>query len=308
MGWKIIEIEKQCFLKTFNNNLIIFDTKRITIPMNDIDVLIISNNQINLSVNAINSLVNNGVCVILCNEKYLPNSFILGYKVQKQSYANFKKQLEWTNTYKEECWNWILNNKINNQLTFLKHLNIDITSQENNYKKAKTFIDNMIEANIANFFFKQLYGEKFNRKKDNIINSILNYGYVILTNMVARSLAKKGLNLFISFYHGSLYSDFPLAYDIVEIFRITIDLFVKTLYDTEKIKNILTLNRQIKSCLIDYIANYKIKIDDKYEFINNSIDKVIDWIIGKEFNNHKIEYDFELELTNYDQQQEKLEN
>lgn len=297
MGWKIIEIEKPCILKTFNNNLMIFDIKKITISMSDIDVLIINNTLINLSVNAINELINNGVCVILCNAKQLPNSYILGYKVQKQSHINFEKQLQWTNEYKSKCWYWLLSNKINNQIDLLNYYNIDATEQKVLIRYENNEIRSIVEAQISSYFFKSLYGKGFNRNKDNLINTILNYGYVIITNMVARSIVKKGLNLGISFYHGSQYSSFPLAYDVVEIFRIIIDIFAKYLFDHNKL-NGNNFSREIKSCLLDYIANYKIKIDDNYEFLNNAIDKVVDWIINNDFNNHNIIYDFGLELEN----------
>ena len=127
--------------------------------------------------------------------------------------------------------------------------------------------------------------------------------------MVARSIVKKGLDVHISFFHGSIYSNFPLAYDIVELFRISIDLFVKTLFEN----NIITtrdnkFTREIKNCLLDFIANYKIKIDGKFEFINNAIDKTIDWFINQDFENHSIEYDYELELLNNEEESFKLEN
>ncbi len=303
MGWKIIEIDDKCILKTFQSNLIIFKDKKITIPISDIDVLIISDTRLMLSVNAINELVSFGVCIILCNMKKIPFSYILGYKVQKQSYVNFEKQLSWNRDFKDDCWNWILGIKNNNQLDLLENYGIDCSEQR---FKLKENDNSMLEANISNFFFKQLYGNNFNRNIDNIINSILDYGYVILTNMVARSLTKKGLNCQISFYHGSIYSDIPLAYDVVEIFRIAIDLFASQIYYKNKLDKKMTLTRDIKSCLLDYISNYKIKINGKYEFINNSIDKVIDWIIKGDYRENIIEYDYEIESINETELKEQI--
>ncbi|WP_022935209.1 type II CRISPR-associated endonuclease Cas1 [Mesomycoplasma moatsii] len=301
MGWKILEIEKPCLLKTFYNNLVIINEKRLTISMNDIDVLLINENKINVSINCINELVSNGVCIILCNEKKLPNSYILGYKVQKQSYVNFLKQLKWDESYKEKCWNWIMNIKIQNQLNLLETFFTDVTEWKKELKnrsKNQKF-DSQYEAWVASFFFKSLYGSSFKRKNENTVNACLDYGYTILTNMVARSIVKKGLHCNISFFHGSIYSNFPLAYDIVEIFRISIDLFVKKLFEDNLIKvNENNFNQDIKYCLTEYIANFKILIDGKYEFINNAIDKVIDWIINQDFKDHQIEYNYILNSIN----------
>lgn len=304
MGWKILEIENPCLLKTYLNNLIIINDKRLSISMNDIDVLMISENKINISINCINELVNNGVCIIMCNERKLPNSYILGYKVQKQSYINFVKQLEWDNEYKKDCWNWIMSIKIKNQLDLLKHHYSESKELEKEYdiRLKEWNFEPLFEAKVATNFFKSLYGSSFNRKKDNTVNSCLDYGYTVLTNMVARSVVKKGLNCNISFYHGSIYSSFPLAYDVVELFRIAVDLFVKKLFEDNLINTSANkFENNIKQCLLEYIANYKIIIDGKYEFINNAIDKVIDWIIAKDIMNHKIEYNFVLESVNYEQ-------
>lgn len=296
MGWKIIDIENPCLLKSYMNSLVIYNDKRLTIPMNDIDVLLVTENHINMSVNVINDLINNGVCIILCNQKKLPNSYILGYKIQQQSFINFQKQMEWTKEYKKSCWKWILDIKMSNQVSLLYQLNLPIDNYDN-----LDFNDNMIEAKLANHFFRQLYGSKFNRKDNNLINACLNYGYVIITNMVARSIAKKGLNHNIAFFHGSIYSPFPLAYDIVEIFRIIIDIFVKALYDRNIIIEKASFNNDIKSCLLDYIANFKIEIDGKWEFLNNSIDKVIDWLLNNNFKEHSIQFDYSWDFLENEQ-------
>ncbi|MDE5651617.1 MAG: type II CRISPR-associated endonuclease Cas1 [Ureaplasma sp.] len=282
MGWKIINIESPCIIKTLMSNLILLKENKIKIPMSDIDVLLISENRVNLSVNAINDLVKHGVCIILCNENKLPSSYILGYKIQKQSYDNFRIQLNWQDDFKKLTWNWLQSNKIKNQILYLEYLQIEHNNlNENN-------INELFEAKVASFFFKSLYGDKFKRTNDCIVNKLLNYGYTILTNMVARSIVKNGLHPMIAFFHGSVYSKMPLAYDIVEIFRIIIDIFVKSINDIGILENRVSLNSQLKNCLIDFIANYKIKIND-------SIDYVIDWIINKSFMHNKIDYDYEIE-------------
>ena len=311
MGWKFIEIEEKCFIKTYNNNLIIFnDTKKI-IPMTDIDVLMISNPAITISIAAVNELISSGVCLIMCNDKHLPHSLTYGYKVQKQSYVNFQKQLLWNESFKQSCWNWLVKIKINNQISFMDSLGLATCDIKNEFSEIDNFDNSLFEAKIANKFFKNVFKDNFNRKQDNIINSILNYGYIILTNMVARSIAKKGLNFNISFFHGSIYSAFPLAYDIVEIFRIIIDLFATKIFCEGIVDYKSNLTREIKSCLIDFIANYKIKIDDKYEFVNNAIDKVIDWIINGDFKKHMIDYDYDIGFINkeyYDHMVTKTNN
>lgn len=288
MGWKIIDIEKECYLKIFMDSLVVIRDKKITIPIIDIDTLIISNTRTNISVNLLNELCMKGVSVIFCNNKYIPTSCIVGYNVKKQSHKVFIRQLNWDKEFKNKIWKIILMKKIKNQIKFLQMYNLPTNDWESNIDQ-KNIINDNSESQVANLFFHSLYSNKFNRDLKCEINYILNFGYTIITSMVTRSIIKKGLNQHISFFHGSEYSQFPLAYDIVEPFRIIIDYFVKELFDKKYIDlNDKYLSSKIKDCLLDFIANFKIIIDNKYQFLNNAIDTYVDWIINDELDTHNI--------------------
>ncbi len=292
MGWKIIDIERECYLKIFFDNLIVIRDKKISIPIADIDTIIISNNRINISINLLNELCSKGVNVIFCDNKFVPRSCVVGFNVKKQSHKIFLNQLKWTDDFKFECWKIILIKKILNQINLLKKYGLETNNWEN-ILEFKDIVNDNTESQVANLFFHSLYGKEFNRDLDCEINYILNYGYTILTSMVTRSIIKKGLNQHISFFHGSEYSQFPLAYDIVEPFRIIVDFFVKELFDKEYISmKDKFLSKQLKECFLDYLANFKIKIDDKYQYLNNAVDTYVDWIIKDELNLH----DFKINL------------
>lgn len=78
MGWKIVEIENGNYLKVFLDNLVVFsDLKKITIPLSDIDTLLINNNRITMTTQLINKLSDFNILTIICNSKYLPNALIL---------------------------------------------------------------------------------------------------------------------------------------------------------------------------------------------------------------------------------------
>lgn len=293
MGWKIIEIEEMCSLKVFMESLIVIRSKKLVIPIKDIDTLIISNNRIKITINLINELSSNGVCVIFCDNKYIPKSLLLGFNVKRQSYKVFQKQLNWTKEFKHRWWNTISFIKVNNQLNFMKEHNLSTNDWDLFIKLGTDFKSNNYESQVANLFFHSLYGNEFNRDKKTEINYILNYGYIILTSMVSRSIIKKGLHHQISLHHGSEYSQFPLAYDIVEPFRIIVDNFVKQLFDLKIIEDKdRVLSKELKQCFLEYISEFKVKLDDKFFYINTSIDMLIDWLISDEWNIHKITFIF----------------
>ncbi|MGL4951185.1 MAG: type II CRISPR-associated endonuclease Cas1 [Mycoplasma sp.] len=292
MGWKTIIVKENSLLNLYLNNLqITYPDKRILIPLSDIDLLMIENDRIRFTPKLINKLTENKINVILCNEKRIPSTTLTGFNINSKSNEIFQNQIKWDLEFKNKCWNWIIKQKIINQLILLKEQEKEISKwnflfNENN----NNFIDNNYESQVANLFFHQSFGKDFNRQNENSINSILNYGYVILTSMVTRSLISKGLNTNISFFHGSAYSKFPLAYDVVEMFRTIVDFFVIQLFQ-EKIVNIdeKELNKKVKKMFLNYISNIKIIIDNKKQFLNNGIDMIIDWIIKDDFENHNVD-------------------
>lgn len=293
MGWKIIEIEEICNLKIFMDSLIIIRNKKLVIPIKDIDTLIVSNSRINITINLMNELSSNGVCVIFCDNKYIPRSFLLGINVKKQSYKVFQKQLSWKNEFKTRWWNYISFQKINNQLKLMERHKLPINDWGSLIKLETDYKNNNFESQVANLFFHSLYGKEFNRDKASEINYVLNYGYVILTSMVSRSIIKKGLHHQISLHHGSEYSQFPLAYDLVEPFRIIVDNFVKELFDLNIIQDIdKILRKELKQCFLEYISEFKVKMDDKFFYLNTSIDTFVDWVIKDEIIEHTMEIVF----------------
>lgn len=303
MGWKIIEIEEMCSMKVFMDSLVVTRNKKLIIPIIDIDTLIISNSRINITINLINELSSKGVCVIFCDSKYIPKSLLLGINVKKQSYKVFQKQMQWSDEFKNNWWNSISFKKITNQLDLMKNYKLSTNDWDLFIVPGIDYKTNNYESQVANLFFHSLYGKEFNRDKQTEINYILNYGYIILTSMVSRSIVKKGLHHQISLHHGSEYSQFPLAYDLVEPFRVIVDNFVKQLFDLKIIEDKdKVLTKELKHCFLEYISQFKIKLDDKFFYLNTSIDTFIDWIIKNEINMHQMEFIFdnksEMELSN----------
>ncbi|MDK2819912.1 MAG: type II CRISPR-associated endonuclease Cas1, partial [Mycoplasmataceae bacterium] len=173
MGWKIIEIEEMCSMKIFIDSLVVARNKKLIIPINDIDTLIISNNRINITINLINELSSKGVCVIFCDGKYIPKSLLLGFNVKKQSYKVFQKQMQWSDEFKKNWWNNISFKKITNQLDLMKKYKLSTNDWELFIMHGIDYKTNNYESQVANLFFHSLYGNEFNRDKRTEINYIL---------------------------------------------------------------------------------------------------------------------------------------
>lgn len=280
MGWKIIEINTDDYLTLYLNNLLIKrDSKKIIININDIDVLLLDNYKLALSVQLINAITRNNGLIITFDGKHEPASYIYAINGNHNSLKILQSQIEWTNVYKGKLWQEIIRNKINNQYNHLiKNFSYEI---DNNYfknaiDKVKNFDLTNREGHVAKVYWHLLFGTSFIRdyegQKFPIINSMLNYGYTILRGMVIKSIVKKGLDPRISIFHKSFSNFYALASDFMEPFRIIID---KIVYEN---RETIFFSREIKQLLIEALTK-KVMFSNKDEYINNAIDKAIDSVI-----------------------------
>lgn len=306
MGWRIIEINKNSNIKLFLNNLIILGNTNISIPINDIDVIMFTNNRINVSINLINKLCEENVCIFFCNEKYLPSSMVFPIVGNLLTLKIFNNQINWSEKFKGDVWQKIIKLKCANQLFFLKHLNLLNVEEE---ILIKNYIENIEphdstnrEGHVSKIYWHKIFGSSFNRTNDDLqINKLLNYGYTILNGMVARSIIKKGLDCRIGLFHKSVWNQFALSSDLIEPFRVVVDILVIELLNRELIKNSLgILTNDIKEICLDFIANFKLKINGLYQQLNNAIDEFVDSLINENIFNVEIEYSYEIDVVEFE--------
>lgn len=79
------------------------------------------------------------------------------------------------------------------------------------------------EANAAKDYFSCLH-PGLKRRKDDPVNSCLNYGYAVLRNSTIRAVMLAGLLPAIGFHHDNYPNAFNLADDIIEPWRPFVDL------------------------------------------------------------------------------------
>lgn len=291
MGWKIIEIEKSDQLNLFLNNIVIKnDNEKIIIPINDIDVLLINNYKLKITINLINALTENNVLTIICNNNYLPQSNILPIIGNYNTLKILESQLNWDNLYKSKIWKQIVSLKIKNQANLL----LKLTNNINIYEQLIELSKNIKEFDISNreghaskIYWHNLFDITFKRHADDYYNKLLNYGYTILRSYFTRSIIKKGLDPRISFFHKSFHNYFALASDLMESFRILIDYEVYLIYQNGEV-DFYNHKQKLIECF-----NKKILINNKKHFINNAIDIFIDSIVNQDEFLPEIELDYE---------------
>lgn len=289
MGWKIVEIEESESLHLFLNNLVIFkDDQKITIPINDIDVLLINNYKLKITIQLINALCNANVLTIICDNYHLPSANILPIIGNFNTLKVLENQVNWNHHFKSNLWLQIIRNKIRNQQHFTNYFlkNNELSNQfEILIQQIKSFDITNREGHASKIFWHALYGLNFKRHDDDYCNKLLNYGYTILRSYVTRSIIKKGLDPRISIFHKSFHNYFALASDLMEPFRILIDCEVYQIMQLKEI-NFYEHKTRLIECF-----NKKILINNMKHFVNNAIDIFIDAII-KQSNLPLVELDY----------------
>lgn len=304
MGWRILEINKNSHIKLFLNNLIVTGETNISISVHDIDVILFTNPRTNISVNLLNELVEQNICVFFCDSKYMPCSMVFPIIGNLLTLKVFNEQIQWSQTFKAKAWKKIVELKCSNQISYLKFLDI-LSDREYlillNYLNGIEENDSTNrEGHIAKIYWNKLFNTNFSRENDFLtINKILNYGYTIINGMVARSIIKKGLDSRIGIFHKSVYNHFALSSDLIEPFRNVIDILV-----IELIKNnIITIEEtndltiELKEICLDFIANFKLMINGFYQQLNNAIDEFVDSLVNKTIFDVSIEYSYEVEIN-----------
>ena len=91
-----------------------------------------------------------------------------------------------------------------------------------------------LEAQAAQRYWPRLFDKSLRRDRyGDPPNNLLNYGYAIIRAATARSLAMAGLHAGIGLFHHSRSNSFPLADDMMELWRPFIDLRVWQIASTE---------------------------------------------------------------------------
>lgn len=200
------------------------ETGEKTVPIEDLGFIVIENQEIYISIPALNKLIDNNVAVIFCDPKHMPSSMLLnlnGHHIQQELFRN---QINASEPLKKQLWQQVIKKKIKNQA---KHLEKQGKSFEvMNFHGSKVLsgdTDNR-EGAAAAHYWKHLFDFDFKRERYGTYpNSFLNYGYIILRAAVARSLAGSGLLGTLGIHHHNKYNAFCLADDVMEPYRPLVD-------------------------------------------------------------------------------------
>lgn len=126
MGWRVVHVSNVNQLALQLDNLKVTQGDlEVKIPLNDIFALIIEDLSCKLTSRLMIELSKNNVLVILCNQQYLPEATILPVSGHYGQYRQMMRQLSWYDNDKDLAWQAIIRQKVLNQATVMKRVNVE---------------------------------------------------------------------------------------------------------------------------------------------------------------------------------------
>ena len=226
------------------------DDKR-TIPIEDIGYVIIDNPMVSLTMPLINTLADNNVALIFCDNRGMPHAMLQNLDTHTLQCEILNTQIGVGEVMKKQLWKQTIEAKIKNQSKLLTKLGKDGSTLKSYYSNVKSGDSDNREGLAARIYWNCLFGDDFVRDRNLPgINALLNYGYTILRSATARALMGSGLLPSIGIFHHNRSNAFPLADDIMEPYRPYVDEIVYEMY----YKGMVDLNQAAKSSLLHVLT------------------------------------------------------
>lgn len=244
MGWQVLHLSQQARLSLKQGQcaaeLAAGDT--ISIPLDNLSVVILESLQITLSSALLQKLASNGIGVFVCNETHTPTGVLLPF-MQHFSVAKMAfQQISWSLPFRNRVWQQIVKNKIRGQSAVLRK--IGFAEQAEKLKLLSTYVQSADSTNregqAASLYWRALYGPDFTRDAPSSLNAALNYGYAILRGIIARDIAAIGFIPCFGLHHNNQLNAFNLADDLIEPFRPLVDNLVYQLHQSNCLPEELT--------------------------------------------------------------------
>ena len=231
------------YLNTKNMQLVISypdkEKEKITVPIEDIGVVILDAYRLTISQNLISRLLDNNVALITCDSRRMPQGMMLNLDGNHIQQERFKYQVDASLPLKKFLWQHTIKSKIANQRGALLHIAetsalLEAKPMINTYENMQYWANSVrsgdpdnYEARAAAFYWKTIFAKfipNFVRGRyEADPNNLLNYGYAILRAVTARSLVASGLMPTFGIHHHNKYNAYALADDIMEPYRPYVD-------------------------------------------------------------------------------------
>lgn len=278
MAWRIIGISNPAQLSVKDHQLVVRQDEAISLPIEDIDALVIDSYGITITANLITELATSGTTVVICDDKHLPTSVLLPYSQHSRQAKVSRQQLAMSQTLKKQLWRKIITQKIHNQADILSLFGHNPEPLRQIASEVRSGdIDNR-ESLAARLYFAELLDDA-TRRKPTWYNAALNYGYAMVRSHIARHIAARGLIASQGIFHRSELNSFNLADDIIEPYRAAVDQYIMhTLASLQVGEPDRSLSKDDRQRIAD-ILNQPVYIKSKRFTIKHAVEHTVESLV-----------------------------
>lgn len=251
---RIVEISSPARLSLKNRQMVVErdGSEAVTVPVEDIGVLILDHPAISHTQGLLAACFGNNVAVVVCCGKHLPGALLMPLEGNSLHSRTVSEQARMSEPTRKRLWQRIVQAKIQGQAKTLSIVNGESGPLKSFAERVRSGDPDNIEAQAARIYWQRLFGDAFRRDAEAPgINSLLNYGYMVMRAAVARAVVGAGLHPSLGVHHHNQYNSFCLADDLVEPLRPAVDLKVHAMSRTPPLSMEFTpdLKREILGVL-----------------------------------------------------------
>ncbi len=234
-------------------------------PLEDIRAVVIAARGVQISSNAISSLLEQDAILLHCNERYQPCGWTAPINRITDLRA-FQNQVQAPARLNQRLWQEMLRVKTRNQSCVLQLEGITSAHLERATKHPA-----INEADCARRYWQLFFpaigytATRRERRENTPPNQMLNYGYSVLAALCHRALIIHGLLPQLGVHHKPRYRSEPLVYDLMEPFRPMVDRMLAEFLRESDDLSLRAWAKKVGTTLKDFRVtkdNYTLKLLD----------------------------------------------
>lgn len=275
MAWRVVGISNPARLSVKDHQLVIEQKEIISLPIEDIDAVILDGYGITITTSLLAELSGASTTVVICDEKHLPSSILQPYSQHSRQAKVSRRQLAMSRPLKKQLWQKVVTQKIINQAEVLRKFHYDPQPLADIAKTVRSGDSDNRESFAARLYFSDLLDDA-TRRKPLWHNAALNYGYAMVRSHIARHIAARGLIASQGIFHRSELNSFNLADDIIEPYRAIVDEYVLSHVAPLRVgEPDASLSREDRQRMID-ILNYYAIVDNRKFTVKHAVERTVE--------------------------------
>lgn len=224
---------------------------RVTIPIEDLGVVIIDDARASYTQAVFLELLNAGATVMVTGRDHLPAGMMLPLDAHHVLTERHRAQVAASEPTRKRVWQALVHTKIAQQAAVLSYFSGQDAGLSAMAKRVRSGDPDNLEAQAAQRYWPLLFGKDFRRDRNaGGANALLNYGYAVVRAAVARAIVASGLIPSLGVFHKNRANPFCLADDLLEAYRPYVDWRVRLMIDESGGEAPTEIHRDAKAALL----------------------------------------------------------